>query len=557
MLKYRQKTRRVEAVDADAPYGIRIYELLTAHTDAGGPVSVPVAKKRRVTRPLLAQKYKPRDFFDLLGNDDANRQILRWLTLWERAIAGTVVPGDDVDELGRPLHKILLLSGPPGAGKTTAAHISASQKGFQVFEVNASDERGSAVVKDKIHTALGSHLVNTRKPVCIVADEIDGAAEHGFVRALLNIVNSGTRTVKKKGGSGPLMRPIIAICNDLYAPALHALRPICEIVRFERHSPALLIRRLERICRAEGLPMTTKELTAVTARHQCDLRACLNDIQFSSKSSVGSLSTDPYTLAKQQFESKLPVPLAQLETCADHDKLLDGLFAACGQTEYVDDMLRKPSEFADFLLLADSRADVKGVVAHAFGYYFRAASVSGKPVNVTTGSSARYEARKRTGQIAQQVLTNASTSIRCSTSQRTAVLELLPFLSRIACPLADRGRQAALALREGGVKYKHANDSLVLEPPIELAAVFDEKLQKAVATGQFLVRAQGLEVFRARAPPATAPAAASKPQVYSLAPANVTPAAEQGPQKVWVQYSEGFSNAVRKPVTWNELFGPL
>jgi chromosome transmission fidelity protein 18 len=37
----------------------------------------------------------------------------------------------------RPDRKILLLSGPPGFGKTTLAHVIGKQAGYNIVEVNA------------------------------------------------------------------------------------------------------------------------------------------------------------------------------------------------------------------------------------------------------------------------------------------------------------------------------------------------------------------------------------------------------------------------------------
>lgn len=39
--------------------------------------------------------------------------------------------------LTKMVSQILLLSGPPGLGKTTLAHIVAQQAGYEVMEINA------------------------------------------------------------------------------------------------------------------------------------------------------------------------------------------------------------------------------------------------------------------------------------------------------------------------------------------------------------------------------------------------------------------------------------
>jgi chromosome transmission fidelity protein 18 len=48
---------------------------------------------------------------------------------------------EEVDESGRPKQKVALLYGPPGLGKTTLAHVVAKHAGYNVVEMNASDDR--------------------------------------------------------------------------------------------------------------------------------------------------------------------------------------------------------------------------------------------------------------------------------------------------------------------------------------------------------------------------------------------------------------------------------
>ena len=87
----------------------------------------------------------------------------------------------------------MLLSGPPGLGKTTLAHVVAAQAGYHVFEINAryvsssaetnsvlrmllSDARSGQVVDERIRPALETgYAVGSSKPVLVVIDEIDGA----------------------------------------------------------------------------------------------------------------------------------------------------------------------------------------------------------------------------------------------------------------------------------------------------------------------------------------------------------------------------------------------
>lgn len=255
--------------------------LLTVVADSNPPA-------KPATKTLLwSEKYRAKRFTDLVGDERTHRQVLRWFKCWDKTVfpsAAKAAPArkkDDDDE-GREMRKILLIHGPPGLGKTTLAHVAAKQAGYEVVEVNASDERSAGVVEGRVRDILsnegvksmgiksgGSTSVALGKPVCLVVDEIDGvtgggaSGEGGFVKALIDLVLADQKanniaagvTRKRKGRKGDLFRlqrPIVAICNDLYAPALKALRPLAEIVHMRKPPAGLMVGRLKSVLTNEG-----------------------------------------------------------------------------------------------------------------------------------------------------------------------------------------------------------------------------------------------------------------------------------------------------------------
>ena len=155
---------------------------------------------------LWVERWRPKNFLDLVGNEKTNRRILKWLRDWSPVVfkeqIGKIPSFNEKDQdqepdpLMRPRRKILLIHGSPGIGKTSVAHVVCKQAGFQVTEINASDERAGQVVKDKIHNTLFNKTLH-KKPVCLVADEIDGSVENGFVRVLIDIINKDIKATNK------------------------------------------------------------------------------------------------------------------------------------------------------------------------------------------------------------------------------------------------------------------------------------------------------------------------------------------------------------------------
>jgi hypothetical protein len=80
--------------------------------------------------------------------------------------------------------KAIILSGPPGIGKTTLALSAARSYGFDPLEINASRSIRSfedvEKIKDACKSAVNIHsfIRGTNRKTCVILDEVDGSDPH-------------------------------------------------------------------------------------------------------------------------------------------------------------------------------------------------------------------------------------------------------------------------------------------------------------------------------------------------------------------------------------------
>ena len=327
-------------------------------------IEEPVNQKKHKS-PLWTEKYRAKKFTDLVGDERTHRSVLRWLKAWDPI----VFPGSGKPKLKQGIHedgeersfrKILMLTGLPGLGKTTLAHVCARQAGYEVVEINASDERSRDVVRGKIkdcvgtenvrgiNTQIGGHTIRKAgRPVCVVVDEVDGVVsgsggggEGGFVKALIDLILLDQRNSRsgghqegnskqKKGDKFRLLRPMILICNDVYHPSLRPLRAsgLAEIVHVRRAPLEKVVTRMKTIFEKEAIPSdmdavrrlceatwgmaSRKDKSTSSANGEGDVRAILVVAQsVASRLKITNPNKDCPRLTKQWLEKNVLDDLA-------------------------------------------------------------------------------------------------------------------------------------------------------------------------------------------------------------------------------------------------------
>lgn len=200
---------------------------------------------------MWVERYRPKSIIEMVGNEDARLETYRWLAGWRQ--------GD------RPL----LLIGPPGTGKTTMVKALANEFGYELFELNASDER----TKERLEHLLKPLLENANiysKRVLLFLDEVDGlhgTYDRGGLSALLSIL---------KGASSI---PVIMAANSDSGEVIKELRRVSKVVRMRGIPPRLLLLYLEHVLESEGKSMSIGDRLRVVVECNGDVRSMLNMAQ--------------------------------------------------------------------------------------------------------------------------------------------------------------------------------------------------------------------------------------------------------------------------------------
>ncbi|KAK0490419.1 replication factor RFC1 C terminal domain-containing protein [Armillaria novae-zelandiae] len=239
---------------------------------------------------LWTTRYSPQSLKEICGNKSQVDRLLQWLNDWPQSLkSGFKKPGKN----GMNIFRAVLITGSPGIGKTTSAHLCAELAGLTPIELNASDARSKKLVENGMNINNmsldgflgGAHATNASGVTitdrsCLIMDEVDGmsAGDRGGVGALNALIKKSKI-------------PIICIANDRTAQKLTPLKGTTFSMNFSKPPAAQVRSRILTIAFKEKMKVPANVIDQLIAGSQSDIRQVLNMLS-TWKLSSDSMSFD-------------------------------------------------------------------------------------------------------------------------------------------------------------------------------------------------------------------------------------------------------------------------
>ena len=223
---------------------------------------------------LWTVKYAPTATSMICGNKAQVEKLQGWLRQWPMNLRTKFKkPGKD----GFGAFRAMCLHGPPGIGKTTAAHLAAKLENYDIVESNASDTRSKRLVETGLKGVLdttsllgyfagdGKQVERDKKKLVLIMDEVDGmsAGDRGGVGAL-------AATCRKTH------IPMILICNDRKLPKMRPFDSVAYDLPFRRPTVDQIRQRIMTICYREKLKIPPNVINALIEGSHSDIRQIIN-----------------------------------------------------------------------------------------------------------------------------------------------------------------------------------------------------------------------------------------------------------------------------------------
>ncbi|KAI5060549.1 hypothetical protein GOP47_0024969 [Adiantum capillus-veneris] len=264
---------------------------------------------------LWADVYQPYSLEQVWGNTEAVTSLSMWLQSWltrsipsfhcldgemshpqtascdDDRVEDSGWSEDDSDCSGNSngcfLQNVLVLTGPVGCGKTAAIYACALLYGYNVIEVNCSENRSGPLIKQKFGESVESHRLGSWTADGMLDKELGDDNESGDKknRAILLLEDVDVLFDVDRGFMAAVAqvaatakRPIILTTNDTKLCIPHNLH--ARLLEFKRLSTKDLVALAYLVCMTEGFVISPQLLKRIVNVCNHDARKLLNYLQF-------------------------------------------------------------------------------------------------------------------------------------------------------------------------------------------------------------------------------------------------------------------------------------
>jgi len=256
-----------------------------------------------------ADLYRPKSVSELIISASSLNEISQWLDRWKEGV---------------PLKKSLVLYGPPGVGKTSAALAIAHDLGYPLVEMNASDQRNRDSMKSialmaALYQDISANFGMENQKKIILVDEADSIFE-----------GRSSETGGDTGGLSELLKviqrtknPIILTMNNYYefrrksaGKLILDSSTVIDFVPYKRRNDTdfknfkiKLNRRIYDILQEQNVRVDQRYVNEIIEKNGSDMRSILNDLESlrdgsgSSGVSMRDSQTSIYNVMQDTFRS--------------------------------------------------------------------------------------------------------------------------------------------------------------------------------------------------------------------------------------------------------------
>ncbi|MDO8481276.1 MAG: replication factor C large subunit [Nanoarchaeota archaeon] len=247
----------------------------------------------------LVKKYAPKSVQELMGQDKAIASLRSFVK-------------------GPRRKKAAILWGPPGTGKTTAAHAVAKELGLELFELNASDFRNKEQISSRLGSAMNQQSLFSKGKLLLV-DDIDGLSgsdDRGGLQEIIRLLEDSTV-------------PVVLTMLDPHDHKFSSLRSKSELISFEPLATGTLTSLLLAISKKEAIGLSEEAAKSISRRSGGDARAALNDLEILSTLGTITLESLDALGMREKQETILNALLKIFKTTDPH--------VAVSAFDYVDE----------------------------------------------------------------------------------------------------------------------------------------------------------------------------------------------------------------------------